>query len=87
VSEQGDQFDERDEEQQGGGAPGHGSGETDEGGGDESGGQDRREGTEEGNRESGTGTGSAEQDSQPRQGEVAHEGDLGNEPAPGERAQ
>ena len=36
---------------------------------------------------SGTGTGSAEQDSQPRQGEVAHEGDPGNEPAPGERAQ
>jgi len=86
MSEQGDQFEERHEEQQGG-TPGHGTGEADQGGGTESGGRDRREGTEEGNRESGTGTGSDAQDEQPRQGEVAHEGDLGNEPPPGERLQ
>jgi hypothetical protein len=69
VSEQADQFEERDEEEQG----------------RESGDQDRREGTDEGNRESGTGTtGSGKEDAQPRQGEVAHEGELGNQSAPGE---
>ncbi len=68
--------------------PGTGSGESGQGEGSESGGQDRQEGTEEGNRESGTGTGSGEEDGQ-RQGDVAHEGDLGVRPenSPGSSAQ
>ena len=76
MSEQGDQWEDRDQEQQGG------SSSSEQGGsGSERGGQDRQEGTEQGNRESGTGTDSSqtrEEDDQSRQGDVEHEGDLGN---------
>jgi hypothetical protein len=76
VSEQGDQWEDRDQEQHGG------SSSSEQGGSSsKSGGQDRQQGTEQGNRESGTGTDSSqarEEDDQSRQGDVKHEGDLGN---------
>jgi hypothetical protein len=106
VSERGDQWEDRDQEQQGGsrsgtgseqqgglssvggtsGSPSEGdkrenrgdssSGETPPGRGDLPSEEDRKEGTQQGNRESGT------DDSGSQQGDVAHEGDLPTEDVP-----
>jgi hypothetical protein len=80
VSEQGDQWEEREQERQGGGDRENrgdsSSGETPPSRGDLPSGKNREAGTQQGNRESGTdGSGS-------QQGDVAHEGDLPTEGVP-----
>jgi len=94
VSEQADQFEERDEDEQQGGTPGHGSGQTGQeqsgggsssseigGIGSDSGSQNRQEGTEQGNRESGSQQGGHDEsgDSGGPSGQQSGEGEVERE--------
>jgi len=88
VSEQGDQWKDREEPQQHGSEspnPSQGGGSEGGTGGSESG-TERESGGQEGT-EQGGGNQSGDQDEQPRQGDVEHEGDLGREPGGTEDSQ
>lgn len=80
MSEQGDQWEDREQEGQGGGDGENrgdsSSGETPPSRGDLPSEEDRKEGTQQGNRESGT------DGSESQQGDVAHEGDLPTQAVP-----
>ena len=80
MSEQGDQWEDREQEGQGGddreNRGVNSSGETPPSRGDLPSEEDRKEGTQQGNRESGT------DESGAQQGDVAHEGDLPTENVP-----
>jgi hypothetical protein len=92
MSEQGDQWKDREEPQQHGTEspnPSQGGGSEGGTGGSESGterGTEREGGGQEGT-EQGGGSQTGEQDEQPRQGDVEHEGDLGREPGGSEDSQ